>query len=212
MLFNESWIQGQRSSNAYTMNGFWTNTTPGGAVANVGDLTASNRAVGAYTSGISKILFMYHSGANTRDGLAWGYYTRASGTSSQSLRDWFNSGTRNVVWSAGNRTNSLRTSWSSPYANNNRSFPGGGDLFVDTTGAPDSDGTNLANYNLVINGDRTGYGYGSDTANDTRFTTTIASSTVYGHTTGGIGFYHTHSGYGGTGLSIGINDISMSFL
>jgi hypothetical protein len=215
-MFDETWMRDQRgyangtqdSANAYDMNGFWTNAAPGGAVSGQYNMTASCRAAGAYVNGISKILIMYHAGANTTNGLAWGLYTRSGSVSSQSLRTWFNDNTRDVVWSSGNRTNQSRSSWSTPWGNSLRPWPSGGDLFVDNSDNPGSvsDMVNMASYNLVLNGSIANYGYSSSNWNDSRFTTTFAQGSFYGHTLGGIGVRHNNSGYPATAMAIGVYD------
>jgi hypothetical protein len=218
LMFDETWMRDQRgypngnqdSANAYAMNGFWTGSTPGGAVANTYDLRYSCRAAGAYISDYTKILIMYHNGASatTPTGLAWGYYTKDSGVTSKSLRNWFNDNNRDVVWSSGGRTSQLRTSWETPWGNNARSWPGGGDLFVDNTDNPGSvtDVVNMGGYNLVLNGSNSTYGYSSSNWNDSRLTTTFAQGSFYGHTLGGIGVRHNNSGYPATAMAIAVYD------
>jgi hypothetical protein len=223
LMFDETWMRDQRgypngnqdSANAYAMNGFWTNSTPGGAVSNTYDLRYSCRAAGAFLTGYTKILIMYHNGAaaTTSTGLAWGYYTKASGSTDKSLRNWFNDNNRDYVWSSGGRTNQLRTSWETPWANSLRSYPGGGDLFVDNSDNPAGVGdmVNMGAYNLVFNGSNSTYGFGNSVYGDYRFTTTIAgpytnANTPYPHTLGGIGCRHNNGGYPATAMAIGIYD------
>jgi hypothetical protein len=171
-------------------------------------MTTSCRAPGAFIDGISKIMVMYHSGVNSNVGLAYGYYTRNGSVSSKSLRRWFNDNDRNVVWSTGNRTGGVRTSWSTPWGNSLRSWPGGGDLFVDNSDNPGSvsDMVNMGSYNLVLNGSKDVYGYSSSEYNDSRFTTTFASGSYYGHTLGGIGVRHNNQGYPTTALACAVYD------
>lgn len=218
IMFDESWMRSQHgtpngnqdSANAYAMNGFWTGASPGGAVANTYDLRYSCRAAGAYLTGYTQILFMYHDGtsASTSNGLAWGYYTKAAGVADKSLRNWFNDNNRDVVWSTGGRTNQLRTSWTTPWGNNARSWPGGGDLFVDNTDNPGGVGdmVNMGGYNLVLNGSIATYGYSSSAWNDSRFTTTFAQGSFYGHTLGGIGVRHNNGGYPASAMAVAVYD------
>lgn len=223
VMFDETWMRDQRgypngnqdSANAYAMNGFWTNASPGGAQSGVYNLLYSCRAPGAYVTGYTKILIMYHDGtkAATDKGLAYGFYTKSGGVADKSLRNWFSDNNRDVVWSSGGRTGQLRTSWQTPWGNSLRSYPGGGDLFVDNSDNPGSVGdmVDMAGYNLVLNGSISSYGFGSNNWNDSRFTTTIAgpynnSNTPYPHTLGGIGVRHNNSGYPATAMAIGLYD------
>jgi hypothetical protein len=218
IMFDETWMRDQRgypngnqdSANAYSMNGFWSDSSPGGAVAGQYNLLNSCRAPGAYLTGYTKILFMYHDGtkSGTDTGLAWGFYTKSGGVADKSLRSWFSDNNRDVVWSSGGRTNQLRTSWTTPWGNSLRSWPSGGDLFVDNTDNPGgvSDMVNMANYNLVLNGSNSTYGYSSSNWNDSRFTTTFAQGNFYGHTLGGIGVRHNNEGYPATVMAIGVYD------
>ena len=218
MMFDETWMRDQRgysngnqdSANAYAMNGFWTGASAGGAQSGVYNLLYSCRAPGAYLTGYTKILFMYHDGtkASTDKGLAYGFYTKSGGVTDKSLRNWFNDNNRNVVWSSGGRTGQLRTSWTTPWGNNARDWPGGGDLFVDNSDNPGSvsNMVDMSGYNLVLNGSRDTYGYSSDTFNDSRFTTTFAQGSFYGHTLGGIGIRHNNGSYPGTAMAIGVYD------
>ena len=218
MMFDETWMRDQRgypngnidSANAYAMNGFWTGASAGGAQSGVYNLLYSCRAPGAYLTGYTKILIMYHDGtkASTDKGLAYGFYTKSGGVTDKSLRNWFNDNNRNVVWSAGGRTGQLRTSWTTPWGNAARDWPGGGDLFVDNSDNPGSvsNMVDMSGYNLVLNGSRDTYGYSSDTFNDSRFTTTFAQGSYYGHTLGGIGVRHNNGSYPGTAMAIGVYD------
>jgi hypothetical protein len=218
IMFDETWMRDQQgypngsqdSANAYAMNGFWTGASAGGAQSGVYNLLYSCRAPGAYLTGYTKILFMYHDGtkASTDKGLAYGFYTKSGGVTDKSLRNWFNDNNRNTVWSSGGRTGQLRTSWTTPWGNKDRPWPGGGDLFVDNSDNPGSvsDMVDMSGYNLVLNGSRDTYGYSSSDWNDSRFTTTFAQGSFYGHTLGGIGVRHNNQGYPASAMAIGVYD------
>ena len=205
---------------------FWTGATPsnyGGAA--VFNSSHSGRAPGAYIAA-DKILIMSIDSSHSFSGCgASCWYQRDTSWNSgnkKSLRDIFESagdnqsGTagleKDIVWSTGGRKGIWSAgTLSNPTWNTNRSNQGfTGDPFYqtgNTYGSGTGAGVALSGFNLVLNAETDYQSQASD--NRSRITTTMCGNqsavpgNAYGHTVQqGIGNYHHHSAYGGSGLRI----------